>query len=285
MNFDCTRKRFRRGHATVEYAVLLIIILAAVGTLAAMQGHAFNSLDTAKMFDADAKTSEPEVEATTNSSLAVVEQLIPYAIPMIAIGGLFVICIVAQAKSSGRAKITIDREESEESPEPPPMDAGERLRGMIYDKRSILMSEMSEEIDHVFEGSFEVYHLMSTNMKVVPPETPADEVRETMTENKMHHMLVCTGRQLLGVISDRDLVKVHAKTASELMTPDPITVTPTNPLIPTVSTMINKRISCLPVAVDGELKGVLTRSDLLVAFQCTMQLMCKMQKEGTLQTH
>jgi len=51
----------------------------------------------------------------------------------------------------------------------------------------------------------------------------------------------------------------------DLMTPDPITVTPTDSLETAMSYMVSKRIRELPVLEDGVLTGILTERDVKMA--------------------
>jgi signal-transduction protein with cAMP-binding, CBS, and nucleotidyltransferase domain len=44
---------------------------------------------------------------------------------------------------------------------------------------------------------------------------------------------------------------------------------------PAMTTMLDKRVHCLPVIEDGKPCGMLTSSDLLIALQCALQLLAK----------
>lgn len=193
---------------------------------------------------------------------------------MAMLGVLTLVCV----RTVTRKPLAADPDDSQQDGLAPEIvfDPQAELRNMLYNKRTMLLSQMTRDLRNVFEGEFEVKHLMSTKMKTCDTETPADEIRERMSKNNMHHLLVCEGTKLVGVISDRDLSKRYATRAFELMTRNPILVSPTSLLIPTISTMINKRISCLPVTEGDQLKGVLTRLDMLVAFQCLLQAMSKL---------
>ena len=276
------RHRLRRGHASVEYAMLLLIAVSITGAFAVLQRHAFQPVASASLFDGNG--TETEHASATSSALTqqpqTGEQDIYLAFAMLSVIAVGASCVALRFHRKAKRLMQADETRAEGESKPASADPTVKLKELIFDKRSSLLTEMNDEIWDVLEGNFEVYHVMSTKKKVVAPDVSAEKVRQVMTKNKMHHMMVCEAGQLVGVISDRDLVKTTAKTASDLMTSNPITVAPSNCLIPTVSTMINKRISCLPVTVDGELKGVLTRTDLLVAFQCMLQLMSKLQQES-----
>jgi CBS domain-containing protein len=53
------------------------------------------------------------------------------------------------------------------------------------------------------------------------------------------------------------------KTVAEVMTPNPVTVTPETSLQEAIQLLAEKRISGLPVVVEGKLVGVLSESDLM----------------------
>ena len=272
----------------VEHTLMLTICVLVAGTVAIMQKDVFAPISAANLFDseqsgsvANSPTRGGKLASGGGSGQVVDLQLlskeVQYAFGLLTLIATAATCLAWRSHRKAKQLMRESDARQSDSPPKPVFDPGAKLRDKIYDKRTTLLSEMGDEFGHVMEGSFEVFHLMSTKNKTVTPDATADSVRSTMSKNKMHHMLVCDGNQLVGVISDRDLSKVSAKTASDLMTRDPITVGPSNCLIPTISTLINNRISCLPVTVDGELKGVLTRTDLLVAYQCTLQLMTKLR--------
>ncbi len=56
------------------------------------------------------------------------------------------------------------------------------------------------------------------------------------------------------------------------MTANPRTVTPDTPVAAVITMMLAQRISCLPVVEEGQLQGIITTSDLLMALQCVLRL-------------
>ena len=88
-----------------------------------------------------------------------------------------------------------------------------------------------------------------------------------------HFLVVDEGRKLVGVVSDRDILRVLARTTnwnttsiSQFMACDVFTVTSDTKLSVAVDKMLSRRINCLPV-IDGEsnLLGIVTSTDLLKA--------------------
>jgi len=143
----------------------------------------------------------------------------------------------------------------------------------IYEKRQRLLKALLKDSKALLKNRLEVRHLMTQGLTVVPPKTTVDELASLMSENHMRHLLVCRDdKQLVGVISNRDLANRSGGTAEELMTPSPRTVTPNTPLSPAITLLIDKHISCLPVVENERLCGVLTTTDLVITLQCTLQV-------------
>ena len=136
-------------------------------------------------------------------------------------------------------------------------------------------------MDAVLASRMEVRHVMSHRVTSVSPTLPADELRDIMSKKKMRHLLVCDkSGKLIGIISDRDVSRGGGDVASDLMTASPFTVQPETPISLAVTQMIDKHISCLPV-VDkaGTLRAVLTSTDLMMALQCSLQILHKLAAE------
>jgi CBS domain-containing protein len=79
---------------------------------------------------------------------------------------------------------------------------------------------------------------------------------------------------VLGVISDRDIFRCQGrisewqvKQVQEIMTSYPVTVTPETVLTAAVSTMVSKKINCLPVIEDsGTVCGIVTSTDIMESY-------------------
>ncbi|NNE00939.1 MAG: CBS domain-containing protein [Pirellulaceae bacterium] len=269
-------RRSRRGAIALEYAIMLVVLVAGAFAISTVGTNAFSATQTLRTAVADTDLPSDSLSSETSIATAATEA----AGNSMALMSLVVLCLSATCFIAVRRLCNTNQSETptlENAQEPAAEKpcANENLRRRILEKRDVLFSEMSKDLRGLVGTQVTVGDLMSTKMRVVSPDLPAENVRAMMSNFKMHHLLICDDSRLVGVISDRDLAKSRARYASDLMTADPISVTPLTQLIPTVSTMINKRISCLPVVENGELKGVLTRTDLLVAFQCMLQIMSK----------
>lgn len=61
----------------------------------------------------------------------------------------------------------------------------------------------------------------------------------------------------------REVLKSAGVTVGEVMTSDPVTVSPDTPLSEAATIMAERRIKLLPVAEEGDLRGVVTRMDII----------------------
>ena len=145
----------------------------------------------------------------------------------------------------------------------------------VFGKRQQLRRLLSRGLEHSMPKEALVHHLMSTDTVNLPPAAPFAQVAETMADRQIRHLLVCReNRQLVGVISDRDIRDRAGRTAADIMTRNPLTVSPQTPVTPAITLMISKGISCLPVLdAEGELRGILTTTDLMLTLQCALQVL------------
>jgi CBS domain-containing protein len=154
------------------------------------------------------------------------------------------------------------------------------LQARVYAKRHGLLLALTNDRGLLAENQIAVRHLMSPNPLVVSPQTPVAELHTLMTDNRIHHLLVCEQEdRLVGVLSDRDLHRRLGKTAGDIMTPNPCSVTPDTMLSPAISCLINRRISCLPVVREGRVCGVITTVDMVLMTQCVLQLLLKLARD------
>jgi CBS domain-containing protein len=105
----------------------------------------------------------------------------------------------------------------------------------------------------------------------VAPDATVFEVLKSMAKHNTGAMLVMTGTDLEGIVSERDCVRkveLRGKNAmdtkvSEIMTSDVITVDCSQPLEDCMALMNEKGIRHLPVFDDKELMGLISVRDVL----------------------
>lgn len=146
---------------------------------------------------------------------------------------------------------------------------------LLFQKRNVIRRLLMRRMDDR-QGrrawTVRVQDVMTSDPVRVSPDTSLPRIAELMRERKIRHVLVVdrTGR-VLGVISDRDVCRARGKTAADAMSRPPITVSPDMEIIPAVTVLLQKRISCLPVVRDEKTIGILTATDVLIAFQAVVQ--------------
>ncbi|MFB6271331.1 MAG: CBS domain-containing protein [Salinibacter sp.] len=128
-----------------------------------------------------------------------------------------------------------------------------------------------------------VERIMSRDVVTVPPDTALMDIRKRLQEGGFNHLLVIEDGKLCGVISDRDVlkaispfldtyteehrdVKTLSQPASEIMQPDPITVAPGTSIEDASRTLLDNRVSSLPVVKNEDLLGIVTGKDMLEHF-------------------
>lgn len=122
--------------------------------------------------------------------------------------------------------------------------------------------------------------IMTHEVVTVAPDTALSDIRSELQEGGFRHLLVVDGTTLVGVISDRDMlralspfldtyseehrdVRTLARPAREIMRGDPISVTPETEVEEAAALVLDHSISSLPVVEDGEILGIITTKDLL----------------------
>jgi CBS domain-containing protein len=115
-----------------------------------------------------------------------------------------------------------------------------------------------------------VYEVMSKAVETVKPAVHASEARTRMRQKNIHHLVVTEGRELAGIVSERDLggpklPKVLGKwTVGDLMTSPVITVTTRTPVKRAAALMKGRSIGSLVVtSSNGKVAGIVTVADLL----------------------
>jgi acetoin utilization protein AcuB len=129
-----------------------------------------------------------------------------------------------------------------------------------------------------------VSDIMTKKPITVRLETTLREALETMEQVGCHHLPVLgTNGHLIGILSDRDCRTalnsphilrerwqdedlINRLPVRAMMTPAPIVIAPEAPAEEAARMMLSNQISCLPVMRDETLVGIVTRSDILMAF-------------------
>ncbi|NHZ71070.1 MAG: CBS domain-containing protein [Proteobacteria bacterium] len=97
------------------------------------------------------------------------------------------------------------------------------------------------------------------------------EALEVMADKNVGALVVTTGGELSGILSERDYARKvilldrgsRDTKISEIMTPDPVTVSPTDSVTDCMQLMTDRRIRHLPVVDEGALVGVISIGDVV----------------------
>jgi CBS domain-containing protein len=99
----------------------------------------------------------------------------------------------------------------------------------------------------------------------VAPEDTLGEIAERMTAKNVGAVVVKDFGRLIGILTERDMLKamaarVHTSDARarEWMTPDPVVASPQTPLEAAEKTMLDNGFRHLPVVEDGQVLGVVS---------------------------
>ncbi|HEY7381871.1 MAG TPA: CBS domain-containing protein [Gaiella sp.] len=108
----------------------------------------------------------------------------------------------------------------------------------------------------------------------VAPEDTLGEVAERMTAKNVGAVVVKDFGRLIGILTERDLLKamaarVHSSEARvrQWMTEDPITATPEMALEEAAQIMLDNGFRHLPVVEDGQVVGIVSLRRVVAAAQ------------------
>lgn len=123
--------------------------------------------------------------------------------------------------------------------------------------------------------------IMSREPVTVGMDDDLHRVKDLFELYRFHHLLVLLGEKLVGVISDRDLLRASSpfigraserpqdiatlnRRVHQIMTRKLVVVAPDTPVRESARLMLEKRVSCLPVVTEeGKLLGIVTWRDQL----------------------
>jgi acetoin utilization protein AcuB len=112
-----------------------------------------------------------------------------------------------------------------------------------------------------------IQDIMSTKVLSVSPSVSLSEARTRMKAASVHHLLVQKDRDVVGVLSERDLGggKLAARdgVVADVMTENVVTASPEMTIRQAANLLRGRSIGCLPVVEDERAVGIVTTTDLL----------------------
>jgi CBS-domain-containing membrane protein len=119
-------------------------------------------------------------------------------------------------------------------------------------------------------ATIQVGEFMTSEVITVPTTMPVEEVARVLRERQITGLPVLDERdRVVGVVSDIDIVSRRGAVASDIMSPEVISVTTETDAEAVVAIMANRRIRRVPVLAEGQLVGIVSRTDLVRLFQVT----------------
>ena len=128
---------------------------------------------------------------------------------------------------------------------------------------------------------------MTRKVIAMSPKATVRDANRVLQENRIHHLPVVEGGELVGIVSDTDLRKwvlreekineggtVYRRTGliEEIMTRDMITMSPEDTIEDALLILHGRRFGALPVVEGRKLVGIITKADILAAFIDTLRI-------------
>lgn len=273
------------GNTATEYAVIIALVGAALflggqsvqsvadftfRKTATALGDAPDSAALVAIARANDVSSAGDLVASTSVAVFPLLQAAAWLVLLVAVGAL-------GYSRYRQSRLKQQLEQLHCGPEPVAEEPG----NPNFQKRQELQRVLLRHFDDVLHSRIEVRHIMSRRVYTVPQSMPVGDLRELMEREGFHHLLVANKGVLLGVISDRDVKGRRGWLARHVMTASPLTVTPTTQVSHAISMLLHRRISCLPVVEQGQIRGILTVTDMLMTLQCLMKMLERSVAEET----
>ena len=128
-----------------------------------------------------------------------------------------------------------------------------------------------------------IAEVMSRSVVTLTPEQTLRDAVELLRSKHIRHLPVVEDSKLIGIVTDRDVKRATPSLLSgvdreeydrvldetkiaQIMTREPMTVTPETGLKAAVKVFIDRKVGALPVVSGSQLVGIITEIDLLRVF-------------------
>jgi acetoin utilization protein AcuB len=114
-----------------------------------------------------------------------------------------------------------------------------------------------------------VDQIMTRDVRAITPDVSAERAWQFMQEERIRHLVVMDGDEVVGIVSDRDLGGSHGalarrdRSVREMMTPHPLALEPSADVRDVAKLLRDLVIGCFPVVDGKDLVGIVTTTDLL----------------------
>jgi CBS domain-containing protein len=117
-----------------------------------------------------------------------------------------------------------------------------------------------------------VADVMTADVVTLPPDATVSDAAGVMVGGGFGSVIVLQGRMILGILTERDVLRaaaseedLRAVPIDRWMTPDPDTALPDLGTEDAAAIMLSRGFRHLPVVVDGDLQGMVSLRDVLSA--------------------
>ena len=119
-------------------------------------------------------------------------------------------------------------------------------------------------------GLIKADEIMSSPVETIEPSSTIELAHSVFIEKRFRHLLIQTGGQLRGIISERDILRMLNDSPQApvcyFMREAVLTAKPHTTIRDLARVMFHERIGALPILeADHDLAGIVTRSDILRA--------------------
>ncbi|ARV59142.1 chloride channel protein [Nostocales cyanobacterium HT-58-2] len=111
--------------------------------------------------------------------------------------------------------------------------------------------------------------VMQRRVETLSSQMSIDEAVQAFSHSHHRNFPILENGKVIGIVTQKDLVNIASQqlgkdaTISDIMTPEPVTVSPTATLAHVLHILNRYHLSCLPVTEGRKLVGIITRSDII----------------------
>jgi CBS domain-containing protein len=120
------------------------------------------------------------------------------------------------------------------------------------------------------EHVIRIKDIMTSDIATVRPDTPTENAARLMFSRSISGApVVDENNQLVGVVTEFDIIAKEGRTVADIMTTDVVSVGEDTDAETVAQILISRRVRRVPVVRDGKIVGIVSRSDLVRLFALT----------------
>lgn len=258
----CRLGRAAGGHAGIEYALVLAVVICAAVSAALLLGMVQRRslgqvAQDVKQTDVERKRSgatEPrnvEIEVSSNREWLLPISLILGSLSLWSIGRLLAHRPKANAGLSNA------------------FIGNEVKQARYVGARQQILRAVRNNLQNL-----QVRHVMTDHVATASPTASLGELAQLMSDLEVWQVIFFSASgEPLGIVSHRFLKGAPGKQARHIMSEKPLTIAPDMDLRVAITLMLDRNLSCIPVVDAGKLQGMLTTTELAMGFQVSTQLL------------